>query len=256
MKIIAANWKLYKGPKEAEIFFSEFTSLLNENLQSKVEVQVLVFPPALALTASLAAKLKFKCSGKDAAILIGGQNCYSELEGAFTGENSAKVLKEIGADWVLLGHSERRKLFAEDDELIAKKFTKVQELGLKPMLCIGETLQEREAGQTPGVIERQLTKGLHSAKGNNFAIAYEPVWAIGTGKVATLEQVAEAHAQVRSQLTKMGFSSEVAILYGGSVKPDNAKALIRVPEVSGFLVGGASLEPQSFFEICNSVSFL
>lgn len=241
-KIFAANWKLHKTPKESRDFFSEFTS----KQQLLAHSLILFFPPATSLEATSESLMHTQ-------IEFGAQNCCMEAKGAFTGEVSAQVVKDLGGKWILLGHSERRKIFAEDDEMISKKILLVQSLALAPMLCIGETLQEREAGQTFSVIQSQLQKGLAHADRQKFlAVAYEPVWAIGTGKVATIEQVKEAHAQVRSELTRMGFSTETPILYGGSVKPDNAKELIRVPNVNGFLVGGASLEVSSFLEICRA----
>ncbi len=246
MKIFAANWKLYKTPSETRDFFGKFLEPASKILNANTQTEILFFPPAVNLEAAVQSTKGFK-------VQVGAQNSYFESEGAFTGETSAQTVKTIGGTWILLGHSERRKLFAESDELIAKKFAYVQKLGLKPMLCIGETLEERESGKTLNVIQKQLSLGLAQANANQpFAIAYEPVWAIGTGKVASLEQVQEAHAQVRAELTAKGFSVETPILYGGSVKPDNAKALIQIKNVNGFLVGGASLDAKSFLEICQA----
>lgn len=246
MKIFAANWKLYKTPTETRDFFSQFLEPSSKILNSNPGTEVLFFPPAVNLEAAVQSVKGFK-------VQIGAQNSYFESEGAFTGETSAQTVKSIGGTWILLGHSERRKLFSEADELIAKKFAHVQKLGLKPMLCIGETLEERESGKTKAVIQKQLSLGLSLADAKlSFAIAYEPVWAIGTGKVASLEQVEEAHAEVRTELSAKGFSAKTPILYGGSVKPDNAKALINVKNVNGFLVGGASLDAKSFLEICQA----
>lgn len=243
MKYFAANWKLHKTPQESREFLEKFIPAL---LQSLDKNKVIFFPPATNLDA-------VGMVLKGSQIEFGSQNIYCEEKGAFTGETSAAVVKELGGKWVLLGHSERRKIFFESDELIANKIALAQKLDLFPMLCIGESLQEREAGKTLEVIQTQLQESLKKANKEKFlAVAYEPVWAIGTGKVASTEQVREAHAQVRAELQKMGFSQTVPILYGGSVKSDNAKALIEIPNVDGFLVGGASLEVASFLEICNS----
>lgn len=245
MKIVAANWKLFKGPQQARDFLQSFVPQLDDNA-----AEVVIFPPALTMDAVLGS-LKGTKSGR---ILVGLQNCYAKSEGAFTGENSAQTAKEMGVSYVLIGHSERRTLFGETDETIAQKVALVQSLDLTPMLCIGETLKEREAGQTHAVLEKQLRIGLaQAAKKDNLVVAYEPVWAIGTGKVATAEQVAEAHAQIAALLKKLEFE-EINILYGGSVKPDNAASLIQLEHVGGFLVGGASLEIESFSKIVKAGS--
>ncbi|MDG0817943.1 triose-phosphate isomerase [Bdellovibrio svalbardensis] len=235
-KIFAANWKLHKTPAETRAFFKSF-----KEVSAKATGELVFFPSAISLEAA--------CDTvKGSNIHIGAQNCYAQNQGAFTGENSAQVVKELGGDYILIGHSERRQLFGETDGLIAEKVAMVQNLGLTPMLCIGETLQEREAAHTFRVLETQLLLGLAKAdKSKPLVIAYEPVWAIGTGKVATPEQVAETHTDVHGILTKLGFTAP--ILYGGSVKADNAPTLIAQPHVSGFLVGGASLEVDSFIKI-------
>jgi len=238
-KIFAANWKLFKTPAETRKFFSEF-----KELAAKASGEVVFFPSAISLEAASEAL-------KGSNIRWGAQNCYSQASGAFTGENSAEVVKGLGGTYILIGHSERRKIFGEEDGLIADKVAFVQGLGLTPMLCIGETLEERDAKDTYQVLETQLLLGLAEADKNKpVVVAYEPVWAIGTGKVASPEQVAETHTDVHSILTEMGWK-DVAILYGGSVKPDNAANLIQQKHVSGFLVGGASLEPQSFAKIAS-----
>jgi triosephosphate isomerase len=243
-KIFAANWKLHKSPAETRIFFKEWRDKA-VSLGSQ-QVQVVFFPSAISLEA---ASLELVADPAQ----WGAQNCYSEDKGAFTGENSAAVVQSMGAKWVLVGHSERRSIFAESDELCAKKVKKAQDLGLTPMLCLGETLQEREGAKTFDVLKRQLQQGLSLAdKTKPLAIAYEPVWAIGTGKVAGPEQVQEAHQFLYNQLLLMGFSKETPLLYGGSVKPDNARTLITIPHVNGFLVGGASLEVDSFLSIANA----
>ncbi len=237
-KIFAANWKLHKTPAETRTFFKSF-----KEISSKATGELVFFPSAISLEAACE-------TVKGSNIHIGAQNCYAQNQGAFTGENSAQVVKELGGDYILIGHSERRQIFGETDALIADKVAMVQSLGLTPMLCIGETLQEREATHTFRVLETQLLLGLAKAdKSKPIVIAYEPVWAIGTGKVATPEQVAETHTDVHGILTKLGFTAP--ILYGGSVKADNAKTLIEQPHVSGFLVGGASLEVDSFSKIAS-----
>lgn len=238
-KIFAANWKLFKTPQETRDFFSTFKDLAN-----KATGEIVFFPSAISLEAA-------SSSLKGSNIKWGAQNCFAQASGAFTGENSAQVVKDLGGSYILVGHSERRKIFGETDALIAEKVAHLQSLGLTPMLCIGETLEEREGKHTFRVLETQLLLGLAKAdKSKPLVIAYEPVWAIGTGKVASPEQVAETHADVYSILEKMGFAQS-PILYGGSVKPDNAKGLAALPHVSGFLVGGASLDPKSFSEIAS-----
>lgn len=237
-KICAGNWKMYKSPKESVEFFIPLLAQIKAEPNS---AEVLVFPPALVCE-SVASSVK------GTAIQWGIQNSYFESKGAFTGENSADVAKAMGATYVLVGHSERRKIFGESDALLAKKVTYVQSLGLIPMLCVGEDLSEREAGRTNEVILRQLDEGLRSADTKMpFVIAYEPVWAIGTGKVATPEQAEEVHVTLRERLGALGNSTR--ILYGGSVKPENASALAAKNNIDGFLIGGASLEPKSFLQI-------
>ncbi|UYL09752.1 triose-phosphate isomerase [Bdellovibrio sp. SKB1291214] len=237
-KIFAGNWKLFKTPAETRAFLGKFKEVMGS-----VTGEIVFFPPAISLEAASEAV-------KGSAIKFGVQNAYTQASGAFTGENSAAVVKEIGGTYILIGHSERRSIFGETDALIADKVAYVQSLGLTPMLCIGETLQEREATHTFRVLETQLLLGLAKAdKSKPIVVAYEPVWAIGTGKVATPEQVAETHTDVYNILSKMGFTAP--ILYGGSVKPDNAAQLIKQAHVSGFLVGGASLEVDSFQKIAS-----
>lgn len=236
-KIFAANWKLFKTPQETRQFFKAF-----KEVSSQSTGELVFFPSAICLEAA-------SQELADSKINWGAQNCYYQASGAFTGENSAQVVKELGGSYILIGHSERRSLFGETDTQVADKVAFVQGLGLTPMLCIGETLQERESKKTFRVLETQLQLGLQKAdKSKPLVIAYEPVWAIGTGKVATPEQVAETHTDVFNILKTLGFQT-TPILYGGSVKPDNANELIKQPHVSGFLVGGASLEPASFAKI-------
>ena len=247
MKIFAANWKLNKNPKETREFFSEFTAHLSKgSFNSKNKI--VIFPSAFCLESAFQATV-----GASEVLQLGAQNTYVEVKGAFTGENSALVAKDIGAKWILIGHSERRALFNEKDALLAKKLKLTQDIDLTPMFCIGETLEEREFGKTNEVLSKQLEQGLQTVdKQKPIAIAYEPVWAIGTGKVASIEQVKETHAFIRQKLNQMGLQSATPILYGGSVKAETSKEMIQISNVDGFLVGGASLEAHSFWQICQS----
>ncbi len=240
--IWAANWKLNKSPKESLVAINELLEQVPKNLHS----QVLVFPQnfSVGVLASLLSKT---------SMTWGAQNIHPENEGAFTGENSPKILKEMGATHVLIGHSERRHLFAEANEFLARKVSSAQKEMLIPVLCIGETLEERESNKTKSVLEEQLKIGLQFCDFQKpVIIAYEPVWAIGTGKVAMPEQVLEAHAFIRNylkEMTQQDFAEKTPILYGGSVKADNAEILSKVANVNGFLVGGASLQAETFNQI-------
>lgn len=243
MKYFAANWKLQKSPKDAREFVAALSSARKESSSFKM----IFFPSAIALEA-------FANAAAGKGIGYGPQNVFFEGKGAFTGENSAMVAKELGCEYVLLGHSERRTLFSETDELIAKKTQYVQSLGLTPIVCFGETLKEREEGKTKSVLTKQLENSLVFAdRSKPLLVAYEPVWAIGTGKVATPAQVAEAHAQSKKTLVSLGFSANTPLLYGGSVKAESAQELIGIPNVDGFLIGGASLEVKSYLDICACV---
>ena len=235
--IAAANWKMNKSPNEVEPFF------LDLRVSQSHSDLIVIFPQTL-----LATRVQQFIPKKN-YFQWGGQNIHFEKSGAFTGENSGETLKKLGAQWVLIGHSERRTQFGETDDIIAKKVKTAQECQLKPMLCLGETLAERDAKKTFEVIERQLKEGLKLADANKpFAIAYEPVWAIGTGRVATPDQVLEAHKVLRQCLQKMWpqAAESTSILYGGSVTAQNCKELASIEDVDGFLVGGASLNPESF----------
>lgn len=239
--VVAANWKMYKSPREAVEFLKSFIPKANLPAHRKL----IFFVPAIDLW--VVQELL-----RSTEIGWGAQNCYFTEEGAFTGENSPKVLSEIGTPYTLVGHSERRTLFGETDEHTSKKVQILHKFGITPMLCVGETLQEREAGKTEEVIRRQLKVGLSLREPNKeFLIAYEPVWAIGTGKVATTAQAVEAHKILRDELKKIGGEklSQKSILYGGSVKPDNAPELASQSEINGFLVGGASLKVDSFLDL-------
>lgn len=250
-KIIAGNWKLHHSPSKAREFVAALTQRLSaspwKEMENLSQLEFALFPSAAAwesVSESLAKK-----SSKH-ILSWGGQNAWTHPVGAFTGENSAQVLKELGAKYLLVGHSERRAIFKESGELIAQKMAAALQMGLVPLLCVGETLPERESGQTLRVVESQLNEALSGlSQSQEVVIAYEPVWAIGTGRVASSAQVAEAHFGIRSILAKMRFSESVPILYGGSVKPENSTELIGIPDVGGFLVGGASLEVDSFLKI-------
>ena len=234
-KIFAANWKMYKSPQETHGFFNAFKSF-------GLKAEIIFFPSALCVDAAVSSTLNTQ-------IQIGLQNTYPKAEGAFTGENSTVAAKAMGCTTILIGHSERRSLFLENDNL-KDKVQFVQAQGLKAMLCVGETLEQREKNQTEIVLAEQLEKGLALAKPENLIIAYEPVWAIGTGKTASAAQAEEAHKFIAQWLAKKNFGA-LPILYGGSVKPENAAELISQEHISGFLVGGASLDPESFKKICS-----
>ncbi len=241
--VVAANWKMFKSPLESEKFLNEFMSF-QKDFSNKV--QNLFFVPAMNL-AAVATILK------GTPILWGAQNIHYESEGAFTGENSPKVLKEMGAQICLIGHSERRTLFFETDELCAKKVKAAQGLGLAPMICVGESLSERKSGKTFQIITEQLRNSLKLFDPKKkFYLAYEPVWAIGTGQVATSKEAQEAHLILRNELKDiMGEQGADAtpILYGGSVKPENAQELSDQDQIDGFLIGGASLKIESLVQI-------
>lgn len=241
--VIAANWKMYKTSAQA----AEFAAGLRREIATPIAVAWVVCPPATAIEAT---RKGLEGSG----VGVGGQNCWHEAEGAFTGEVSAGQLKEAGCTHVIIGHSERRKLFGDTDAIINRKLKAVLREGLTPIFCVGETLQEREAGRTQQVVRTQLVDGLDGVKPqdlNKFIIAYEPVWAIGTGKNATPEQAQEVHAFIRGYLRNAapGTDGVVPILYGGSVKPDNIEALMKGPDLDGALIGGASLKVDSYVAI-------
>ncbi|HEY8549210.1 MAG TPA: triose-phosphate isomerase [Vicinamibacterales bacterium] len=241
---LAGNWKMFKTVHEAVVFAKEFRSLVKD----MEGVEIVLAPPFTAVHAVAEA-----C--RNTVVAVAGQDVYWEREGAFTGEVSAPMLKEAGAEYVIVGHSERRRLFGETDETVNRKALAAFQAGLYPIVCVGETLEEREAGQTLDVLDRQVKRGLESLTAeqvSDLVIAYEPVWAIGTGRNATPEQAGEAHAHIRGRV-KAWFGADAAerchILYGGSVKPDNIGALAAIPDVDGALVGGASLEAQGFLKI-------
>jgi len=242
--LVAANWKMYKTVAEAQAFFGDFGPLV----AAVDDVEIVVAPPFLAVPAAAGAV-------RGTRVGIAGQDLYWEREGAFTGEVSAAMLRDAGATYVIIGHSERRTKFGETDEHVNKKVKAALGGGLMPIVCVGETLEEREREQTMRVLDRQLRLGLDGLSADQvagLAVAYEPVWAIGTGRNASSAQAQEAHAHIRTRLREQ-FGSEAGdacrILYGGSVKPANTKELVSQADVDGALVGGASLDPKGFFEI-------
>lgn len=244
--MIAGNWKMHMGPSETRAFFE---ALDLDGVATGHEV--VVFPPAISLTTAAHA------IGRGDRVSLGVQNIYWEASGAYTGETSAPMAADAGARFVLVGHSERRHVFLETDEEVARKIAIANEHDLVPVLCVGETLDERRVGRVEEVILRQLDAALPRlrADGAGFVLAYEPVWAIGTGETATPSDASAAHATLRGRLAEVKGPEEaraVPILYGGSVKPDNASELFEAPDVDGVLVGGASLDPASFAAIARA----
>ncbi len=246
--LMAGNWKMHKTLEETKEYFKIFLKALESFLFEDREV--MIAPPftALSLTMELI---------KDSIVKLGAQNACWEEKGAFTGEISPLMLKELGVSYVILGHSERRHIFGETDELIAKRVEGVYRSGLIPVLCVGETLEERNQGKTLDVVGTQLVgalKGLEGVSGEDLVIAYEPVWAIGTGVNATPDQAEEVHKFIRKKLQELynvEVSEKIRILYGGSVKPENIEELMKQPNIDGVLVGGASLDPEKFIKICS-----
>jgi triosephosphate isomerase (TIM) len=245
-RVIAGNWKMYKTQGEARAFIATLAPLV----ASANHCDIVVAPPFTALAAAVEA-------ARGTSIAVSAQDLHWQKEGAFTGEISARMLAEAGCRYVIIGHSERRQFFGETDASVNKKIQAALGASLVPIVCVGETLQERESGQMQSVLRRQFGDGLAALTVEQFSrilIAYEPVWAIGTGRTATPELAAEAHRFLRS-LAATGFSSELAsrlrILYGGSVKPENAAGLMAQEEIDGALVGGASLDAKSFAAIVN-----
>jgi len=247
--VIAGNWKMNNDLKESITLVSE----IKTSLEKRENIDVILCPPFTSLETASALL-------KDSHIKLGAQNMHFEDSGAFTGEISAKMLKSVGCEYVILGHSERRTIFNETDEVINKKIKKALSENLKVIFCIGETLEEREKGITNSILEKQLKNGLQditSSQMDELIVAYEPVWAIGTGKTASPQQAEEAHNFIRSIISEI-FSDFIAestiIQYGGSVKPDNAKELMGQDNINGALVGGACLKSKSFVEIINAVN--
>ncbi len=245
--VLAANWKLHKTQAETRAFFEKFKPLVAQSSHC----EIVVCPPFTSLGAAVAAT-------RDANIAIGAQDVFWEKKGAYTGEVTAAMLADAGCQHVIVGHSERRQYFHETDENVSRKLLAVLSAGLTPIVCVGETLQEREAKATEAVLARQFLGACNALTATQFSriiVAYEPVWAIGTGQTATPELAATAHRFLRRQAEERfsaAAAQELRILYGGSVKPDNVKGLMAQREIDGGLVGGASLEPESFAAIVNS----
>ena len=241
---IAANWKMFKTVHETVVFIKELRSIVKD----VDDVEIVIAPPFTALHSAAEA-------ARNSPIGIAAQNAHWEREGAFTGEISVGMVKEAGGDYVIIGHSERRRLFGETDETVNRRLVATLGAQLTAIVCVGETLEEREAGQTLAVLDRQVKACLDGLTGDQVAalvLAYEPVWAIGTGRNATAAQAGEAHAHIRSRL-RQWFGGPAAdhchVIYGGSVKPDNIHELMLVADVDGALVGGASLEVRAFSDI-------
>lgn len=243
-KIIAANWKMYKTPEEARAFMKAFLPMVKGHDRDRI----VICPPFVDIPAVVDA-------AQGTGIAVGGQNMYWEKEGAFTGAISGAMLLGSGCEFVILGHSERRQYFGDTDDTVNRRLEVALEAGLSPILCVGEVIEEREAGLTEEVLRRQCTRafyGISGKKAAKLSIAYEPVWAIGTGKTATPEIAQDAHLVIRAEASKAfgkEFAATLPILYGGSVKPENAKSLMSQPDIDGALVGGASLKPESFAAI-------
>jgi triosephosphate isomerase len=240
-KLIAANWKMCKTPVQAREFMKAFLPVVRDHKRD----EIVVCPPFVCISAAVE-------ESRISNVGIGGQNLYWQKEGAFTGEISAGMLVSAGCSHVIIGHSERRQYFGETDDTVNAKLKAALEAGLIPIVCVGEVLEEREAGLTDDILRRQCTgafRGISGEKAAKLTVAYEPVWAIGTGKTATPQLAAEAHMTIRAEAAN-AFGDELArnlrVLYGGSVKPENATALMSEEEIDGALVGGASLDPKSF----------
>jgi triosephosphate isomerase len=241
---IAGNWKMFKTVHETTVYVKELRGLVKD----VNDVTVVIAPPFTAVHAACEA-------ARNSNVAVSAQNMFWEKEGAFTGEISAPMIKEAGAEYVIIGHSERRTLFGETDLTVNRKVTAAIAADLTPIVCIGETLEQRERNETMDVLDRHIKGGLDGLGGDRVAalvIAYEPVWAIGTGRTATPAQAGEAHAHIRSRL-RQWFGANAAdqclVLYGGSVKPDNIRELMAQPDVDGALVGGASLDVRAFYDI-------
>lgn len=243
---IAGNWKMNKNPEEAKAFVEAVAS----KLPSSELVEAGIAAPALDLSTVLAA-------AKGSELKVAAENCYFENAGAFTGENSPKVLSEMGTDYVVIGHSERREYFHETDEDINKKAKAIFANNMKPILCCGESLETREAGKAEEFVEGQIKadlEGLSADQVSNMVIAYEPIWAIGTGKTATADQAEEMCAAIRKTVADLydeTVADKVRIQYGGSVKPANVKEIMSKEDIDGGLIGGAALQPDSFLQLAH-----
>jgi len=243
-KLIAANWKMHKTPDETRDFFRDFLPLVADHSRD----QIVVCPPYTSVAPAIEA-------ARGSSVAMGVQNVHWKAEGAYTGEISAAMLLCLGVTHVIVGHSERRQYFGETDDTVNLRLKTALEAGLTPICCVGEVLEEREAGLTDDVLRRQCVRAFHAIsakKAAKLVVAYEPVWAIGTGKNATPELASQAHAVIRQEAVAVfgeEFAAKLRILYGGSVKPENASVLMAQEEIDGALVGGASLDPKSFAAI-------
>ena len=243
---MAGNWKMYKTLAETTSFFEKFRPLV----EKAEHCEIVICPPFTSIAAAVA-------GAQGSRIRIGAQNLHWAKEGAFTGEVSGPMIRDAGCTHVIVGHSERRQYFGETDETVLKRTVAALEAGLTPIVCVGELLEQRESGQTEAVMTKQCDRGILPLTAEQFsriAIAYEPVWAIGTGKTATPDIAADAHRVVRELVRKCygpATADGLRILYGGSVKPENVRSLMAQPEIDGVLVGGASLDPNSFANIVN-----
>lgn len=241
---MAANWKMFKNPEQTRVFFCDFLPLVGGHTRD----EIVVCPPSIDLVVAVEAT-------RGSHVAIGAQNLYWEKEGAYTGEICPGMLLDIGCTHVIIGHSERRQYFGETDDMVNFKLKAALEAGLTPIACVGEVLEEREANLTEDVLRRQCMRAFHaisSRKAAKLVVAYEPMWAIGTGKTATPQLASDAHELIRGETAKAfgeEFAANLRILYGGSVKPENVKALMAEEEIDGALVGGASLDPKSFAAI-------
>jgi triosephosphate isomerase len=244
--VMSGNWKMYKTPAETTAFFEKFRPLVEKS----EHCEIVICPPFTNLAAAVEA-------ARGTRISVGSQNVAWAKDGAFTGEISGPMLKAVGVAHAIVGHSERRQYFGETDETVLKRTQAALEFGLTPIVCVGERLEQRESGATEAVLVSQFQKGIAGLTPEQFAkivIAYEPVWAIGTGKTATPDMAADAHRTIRAQVrAAFGYAAgdAIRILYGGSVKPDNVKTLMAQTEIDGVLVGGASLDPVGFASIVN-----
>jgi triosephosphate isomerase len=251
-KIIAANWKMNMTAREA----ASFMDVLNLEMKPDNAVDVVIIPPFTAVPAVS------ELVSSQSRVALGAQNMHWESNGAYTGEVSAAMLKEFYVHWVVIGHSERRQYFCETDETVNKKVKAAHASLIRPIICIGESLEERDGGKVEEVLDRQLRQGLADVEADKMTdsvLAYEPVWAIGTGRTASPDQAQEAHAFIRKTLADIfdeDTANRVRIQYGGSVKPDNTKDLMSQPDVDGALVGGASLDARSFAKIINEAAAL
>ncbi|PIE43166.1 MAG: triose-phosphate isomerase [Gammaproteobacteria bacterium] len=248
-KLVAGNWKMH-----GELGFSKtLTETLCDGLsKADISSQVAIFPPSVVLApvVSIVTESKVACA-------VGSQNIATQVEGAYTGEISAAMVKSVGCSMTLIGHSERRTLYGETDQVVAEKLRRALDSGLMPIVCVGETLDERESGITEKVIETQVSAAFDSFSTNavgNVIIAYEPVWAIGTGKTASPDEAQQVHKFIRDLLSQKdkALAAGMRILYGGSVKPDNAGELFAQEDIDGGLIGGASLSAESFLRICSA----